>query len=70
MASSGRDGWRDPYLRRLRTVAFVLIGALLAWVIVAESGPNDTGAIGTLGGMLLVLLGFEFLTRWPPGGGA
>lgn len=64
--ASGRDGWRDPYLRRLRTVAFIVLAALLVWVIVAEPGPNDIAATGTIGGMLLVLLGFEALTRWPP----
>ena len=64
--ASGRDGWRDPYLRRLRTVAFFVLAALLVWVIVAEPGPNDIATTGTLGGMLLVLLGFEALVRWPP----
>jgi hypothetical protein len=65
MADFG-DGWHDPYLRRLRTVAIVVILALLVWVVVGETGPNDLGATGTLGGMLLVLLGFEALLRWPP----
>ena len=65
MADSG-DGWSNPYLSRLRTLAIVVILALLVWVIVAEQGPNDLGAIGTMGGMLLVLLGFEALLRWPP----
>lgn len=60
----GDDGWRDPYLRRVRTVAVLVICALLVWVIVAEQGPNDLPTAGTLGGMLLVLLGFEALTRW------
>jgi hypothetical protein len=65
---ANRDGWRDPHLRRLRTVAFVVLSALLVWVVVVEAGPNDLGATGTLGGMLLVLLGFEALVRWPPQG--
>ena len=63
--AEGRDGWRDPYLRRLRTVAFFVLASLLVWVVVAEPGPNDIAATGTLGGMLLVLLGFEALTQWP-----
>lgn len=63
--ASGRDGWRDPTLRRLRIVAFVVLCALLVWVVVAEPGSNDIAATGTLGGMLLVLLGFEALTQWP-----
>ena len=65
MADTG-DGWSNPYLQRLRTLAIVVILTLLVWVVMAENGPNDTGAIGTLGGMLLVLLGFEALVRWPP----
>jgi hypothetical protein len=64
--ASGRDGWSDPYLRRLRTVAVLVICALLVYVIVGETGPNDVATTGTLGGMLLVLLGFEALVRWPP----
>lgn len=63
--ANGRDGWRDPYLRRLRTVAFVVLASLLVWVVVAEPGSNDIAATGTIGGMLLVLLGFEALTQWP-----
>jgi hypothetical protein len=59
------SGWRDPYLRRVRTVAVIVICVLMVWVIVAEPGPNDIATTGTLGGMLLVLLGFEALTRWP-----
>ena len=42
---------------------------LIAWLVVVEDGPNDTGAIGTLVGSLLVLLGFEAGVRWPGGGG-
>jgi len=64
--ANGRDGWRDPYLRRLRTVAFIVLATLLVWVVVGEPGPNDVATTGTLGGMLLVLLGFEALVRWPP----
>ena len=65
--ASGRDGWREPRLRLLRTVAFIVIAALLAWVVVFEEGPNDLGAMGTLIGALLVLLGFEALIRLPGG---
>jgi hypothetical protein len=63
-----RDGWREPHLRLLRTLAIIVILALLAWIVVVEPGPNDTGAIGTLLGSLLILLGFEALVRFPPGG--
>jgi hypothetical protein len=64
--AEGRDGWHDPYLRRVRTVAAIVLCALLVWVVAVESGPNDVATVGTLGGMLLVLLGVEALTRWPP----
>lgn len=64
--AEGRDGWRDPYLRKVRTVAVIVICALMVWVVAFEAGPNDIATTGTLGGMLLVLLGFEALTRWPP----
>jgi hypothetical protein len=47
-------------------VAVLVICALLVYVIVGETGPNDVATTGTLGGMLLVLLGFEALVRWPP----
>jgi hypothetical protein len=46
-------------------VAFFVLAALLVWVVAVEAGPNDLGATGTLGGMLLILLGFEAITRWP-----
>jgi uncharacterized membrane protein YccC len=64
--AEGRDGWHDPYLRRVRTVAVIVICTLMVWVVVAETGPNDVATIGTLCGSLLVLLGVEALTRWPP----
>ena len=63
--ASPRDGWREPRLALLRTVAFVILATLLVWVVAVEEGPNDLGAIGTIGGMLLVLLGFEAILRWP-----
>lgn len=66
MAEGDGNGWRDPYLRKVRTVAFVILASLLVWVIVVEPGPNDLATTGTIGGMLLVLLGYEALTRWPP----
>ena len=64
--AEGRDGWHDPYLRRVRTVAVIVLCALLVWVVAFEPGANDVATVGTLGGMLLVLLGVEALTRWPP----
>ena len=66
--ASPRDGWREPRLAMLRTVAFVVLSTLLVWVVVVEAGPNDLGAMGTLLGSLLVLLGFEALLRLPGGG--
>jgi hypothetical protein len=41
----------------------VVLG-LLVWLVVVEPA-NDTGAIGTLIGALLVILGFETLMRGP-----
>lgn len=67
MADGG--GWREPRLRLLRTIALLVILAMLVWLIVFESGPNDTGAIGTLLGAALVILGFEALLRLPNGNG-
>lgn len=58
---------RDVGLRRLRYIAFFLIGFLLFWSIVVESGPTDIATVGTLIGALLVLLGFEAGLRWPGG---
>jgi hypothetical protein len=62
---AGSEGWHEPRLRLLRSVALVVILVLLAWLVVFEDGPNDTGAIGTLIGALLVILGFEALIRLP-----
>jgi hypothetical protein len=51
----------------LRVAAFIVLSALLVWVVVVEEGPNDLGAIGSLLGALMVLLGFTVLLKWPPG---
>ncbi|HEY3546885.1 MAG TPA: hypothetical protein VGK17_12480 [Propionicimonas sp.] len=59
------DGWREPRLRLLRTLAVIVILALLVWLVAFEPGPTDTGAVGTLAGALLVILGFEALIRLP-----
>ena len=67
--ADGGNGWREPHLRLLRSAAALVILVLIAWLVVVEDGPNDTGAIGTLVGSLLVLLGFEAGVRWPGGGG-
>lgn len=63
---AGDSGWRDPYLRRVRVAVVAVVCVLMVWVVAVESGPNDVATAGLLGGMLLVLLGFEALTRWPP----
>lgn len=57
-------GWREPRLRVLRTAAAVVVLGLLVWLVIVEPA-NDTGAIGTMIGALLVLLGFETLMRGP-----
>ena len=61
------DGWREPRLRLLRTAAVIVILALLVWLVAVEDGPTDTGAVGTLAGAMLVILGFEALVRLPGG---
>lgn len=58
------DGWREPRLRLLRSAAALVVLGLVAWLVIVEPS-NDTGAIGTLVGALLVLLGFETLMRGP-----
>jgi predicted phosphohydrolase len=50
----------------LRSAAFVVLSGLLVWVVVVEEGPNDLGAIGSLLGAMMVLLGFAALIQWPP----
>lgn len=60
------NGWtgKDPYLRRLRSLAVAVILALLGYTVV--SAPESaTVTIGTLVGALLVVLGFEVGLRWP-----
>jgi hypothetical protein len=61
---AGDPGWRDPRLGMLRVAGFIVIAALLVWVVVVEDGPNDLAAIGTLLGSLMVLLGFGALVKW------
>ena len=51
-------GWREPRLSALRTAALAVILFLLVWVVVVEPGPNDLSAIGTLGGFMVVILGY------------
>jgi predicted phosphohydrolase len=63
---AGDPGWREPRLGLLRTAAFVVLAGLLVWVVVVEEGPNDLGAIGSLLGAMMVLLGFAALIQWPP----
>ena len=67
--SDGTGGWTggDRDLRRLRTLAVVVILALLAYVIINRNAPTDLGVVGTLVGALLVALGFEAGIRWPGG---
>lgn len=60
------EGWREPRLRLLRSLALVVLLALLVWLVIFEPS-NDTGAIGTLVGAIMILLGFEGLLRGPWG---
>ena len=69
MADPSGNGWREPRLQLLRSMAVLGILFLLVWIVVVEEGPNDTGAVGTLVGALLVLLGFEAGLRLPRAGG-
>lgn len=59
------NGWREPRLRLLRSLAVVVMLGLLVWLVIFEGGPTDTGAVGTLVGAMLVILGFEGLLRGP-----
>ena len=63
---AGDPGWREPRLALLRTAAFVVLAGCLVWVIVVEEGPNDLGAIGSLLGAMMVLIGVGALYQWPP----
>jgi len=65
VADPSGNGWREPRLQLLRSIAAIFILLLLAWLIVVEDGPNDLAAVGTLLGGLLVLLGFEAGLRLP-----
>lgn len=60
------DGWGEPHLGVLRTVAALVVTILLAWLVIADS-PRDTTVIATLMGGLLVLLGYEAGLRLPGG---
>lgn len=66
--SNGYD-WnsRDPRLRTLRTLALIVVLCLLVYTIVFDPEP-DAVSIGTLAGVLLVVLGFEVGVNWPKGG--
>jgi hypothetical protein len=61
---AGDSGWRDPRVRSLRTVAFLVLAALLVFTVVSDAVATS----GLLVGALMVLLGFEGIIRWPPGG--
>jgi hypothetical protein len=65
VARSG-DGWREPRLRLLRTVAFLVLCSLLVVTVFDDAVATS----GLLVGALMVLLGFEGVIRWPPGGGS
>ena len=54
----------DPNLRRLRSLAVVVILGLIAFVVV-DGQANDPATVGSLVGALLVALGFEVGLRWP-----
>ena len=54
---------RDPRLRNLRTASAIVIMGLLIWVVITRH--VDVATIGTLSGMLLVILGFEIGVAWP-----
>lgn len=68
---AARDGWREPRLVLLRTIAVAVALGLLVWVVALEpristDGDVDLGAMGYLTGFLLVMLAFEAGFRWPP----
>lgn len=62
--SNGSWNGRDPRLRLLRTIAFVVILVLFAYVVV-DKDARDVATLGTLAGMLLIFGGFEAGLRWP-----
>jgi hypothetical protein len=67
--STGTPNWtgRDPRLRLLRSLAFVVILALFAYVVVIPEA-RDLETLGTLTGLLVVFGGFEGGIRWFRGG--
>lgn len=65
--TNGAWNGRDPRLRTLRTIAAILVLALLAYTVIFDPEP-DAVTIGTLAGVLLVVLGFEVGVNWPKGG--
>jgi len=65
VADPSGNGWREPRLQLLRSIAVLGVLFLLVWIVVVEDGPNDLAAVGTLLGALLVLLGFEAGLRIP-----
>jgi len=62
--TNGAWNARDPRLRLLRTIAFIVILALFA-IVVLDTDARDMATLGTLAGMLLVFGGFEAGIRWP-----
>lgn len=58
---------RDTALRRLRTVAAIVILCLIAYVII-DPADDPATTVGSLVGALLVVLGFEAGINWPKGG--
>lgn len=55
---------KDPRLRFLRSIAFLVILALLVFVVVIPE-TQDLSTLGTLAGLLLVFGGFEAGLHWP-----
>lgn len=68
---AARDGWREPRLALLRTVAVGVGLGLLIWSVVvapifAPDGKVDLGTVGYLCGFVISMLLFEGAVRWPP----
>jgi hypothetical protein len=62
---------QDPRLRLLRTLAGIVLMALMSAIILdatlLDHQPVDIGALAALVGALLVVLGFEAGVRFPSG---